>query len=323
MPADVRSFAAGNCLLELDGRPMGFLHSFEGGEPYIDVVTDVPTAGVIGKRPGQLHFAPITIAVPLGMDPLVYQWIEAMLERRPLRKSGAVVTANYNLEETSRLSFDDAMITEVRFPKLEGSSKDPGFLTVTIEARATRFAASAPGVKVQGPLSVQQKAWLTSTFRLRISGLESACTKVASIDPIVATTSPTTSVGASRLSPVTSAVAVSNVTVSASETVAADFAAAFDDIVLRGGPERSATIDLLTPDLSSALFTISMSNVGIVRVKREPLVAGSERAPRVGIELYCESIALSSSTIPFASPISAPAAPIIKPLSTTPPVRPL
>jgi len=324
MPIDPRSYAGSNMLLELDGRPMGFLHTCEGGEPYIDVVAELPVGGLVGKHAGALHVAPITMSVGLGMDPLVYQWVEAMLERRPQRKSGSIVTANYNYEEVSRLTFDDAMITEVRFPKLDGSSKDAGYITLTIQPRATRTVASSPGVKVQTTIGVAQKAWTTSNFRVSISGLEAACKKVASIDAIVVTSTPDAGIGYSRTAPITSAtVDVSNPIVSASDTVGSDFAAAFDDFAVRGGPERSATIDLLAADLVTPLLTMSLSNVGIVRVGRDAFQAGVERVARVNVELYCETLTLSSPTMQLSMPVAAPATPIIKPLSSVPPVRPM
>jgi hypothetical protein len=318
MPVDSRSYAANVVLLELDGKPMGVLHAVDGGEQYIDVVSEPPIAGRIAKHPGQLHCAPITLSAGLGMDVAFYQWLAATLDRRPTRKSGAIVSANYNYEELSRLSFDDAMITEIRLPRLDGSSKDAGYLTLTIQPRSVRSTASAPGGRVQTAVT-QQRAWTSGNFRVRISGLESASARIATVDAIVATAAPDSSIGEFRGQPTgVGPLLVANVMLTASETVAADFANAFDDSAVKGNlVERSATIDLLGADLSTVLLTFTLSNVGIVRVKRSAFEAGVERVARVAIELYCETIGLSSPTMALGAPaVISPATPLMKPAST-------
>jgi len=323
MPTNVAAYGSGNYLLELDGTPVGFLRSLEGGEPYIDVVSEAPNAGLIAKHPGQLQCAPITISVGFGVDPVFLQWVAATLNRQSVRKSGVVIMANYAAQEVSRLSFEDALITDIRFPKFDAASKENGYLTVTFQPRAARFTVSAPGAKID-TIATKQKPWLAANFRLRIPGLEAACARVSAIESI-AVTATVTSPGGLRTVPSVGALTVSNLFVTASEAVAPDFAAWFDDFAMLGNAtERTATIDLLGADLSTLLFTISLSNVGIVRVKRERFVTGVDHVPQVSVEAYFETIGLSSpaGSLSAAGAVIAPPTPVLRPLSTSP-VRPI
>ena len=79
-----------------------------------------------------------------------------------------------------------------------------------------------------------------------------------------------------------------------SEASAADWRNWHEDFVIGGnnGPaqEKSGTLELLTPNMASALMTLTFAGLGIHRL--QPVPAASEAiSPRVRASLYCEKAA--------------------------------
>src|ERR1051325_9112296 len=102
---------------------MGFLRSVDGG----GLTTDIQTyqQGAIAdlwRQVGRPKFGDISLQVGMGMSKVFYGWIADFFQRKLTRSSGAVVGADFNYRERSRRTFEDALISEVQMPTLDGSS---------------------------------------------------------------------------------------------------------------------------------------------------------------------------------------------------------
>ena len=164
--------------LEIDGVNVGALASATGGDIEYDVLADAVAAGenVPHKHLGQPKYEDFTIQIGSGMRKDMMQWITDSMDKGSVRKNGAIVTADFNFNEKARREFTDALITSVTVPKLDGSSKDAAYFTVTF-APTTVTDVPGSGQPVHAP---KQKAWLPSNFRLIVDGVDT--TEVSSID---------------------------------------------------------------------------------------------------------------------------------------------
>lgn len=84
-----------------------------------------------------------------------------------------------------KVGFQNALITEVAFPALDGASKEPAYLTLKISAQPIPTGPGTPATLRRGgppptsssSTSGKQKQWLPSNFRLRIDRMNTSQVK--------------------------------------------------------------------------------------------------------------------------------------------------
>jgi phage tail-like protein len=297
--ADKRTSVTGRYGLELGGAQTGWVNSVEGGDAVGEVVTEEPGADyVVRKHIARAKYEDVSLSFGTGMSNSLYQWIKETLERQNSRKDGAVISADYNYREQSRISFYQALITEVGFPALDAGSKDVARMTLKLAPEYTQRAVAGTGAMAKGAVNGKlQEKWLPSNFRLKIDGLN--CTKVSKVGELVVkqgvVEDPVGELREYQKRP--AHLDIPNLTVTMAESGAQDFHAWHDDFVVKGNNdpsrEKSGTLEFLTPNLTQALFTLSFRNLGIFRLSSEASTAGSESVRRVTAELYCEEMSFA------------------------------
>jgi hypothetical protein len=85
----------------------------------------------------------------------------------------------------SRLTFTNALITEIGFPALDAASKDAAKMTIKLSPEYTRYTVTSSGEVIPKPDSQAQKKWLSSNFRLRIDGLAADTREVIKLEALV------------------------------------------------------------------------------------------------------------------------------------------
>jgi len=303
-----RNYSSASFSRELEDVRVGFLHTVEGGEPFGKVINEpVDQSGVVKKHIGSVSYQPIVLTFGTRMDKTVYQWIVDMIGRKATKKSGAIIFGDYNYKERLRLEFDNALITEIGFPALDGASKEAAFITLTLQPQVTRLSAKSLGAQIAGFSTKSQKQWLASNFRLRISGLETACVKVNAIEPLSITQ---TASGADGIAP--GVLSVPNLLFTVAESAATDIVHWADDFLIKGqsdqANERSGTLEFLDTSLKAVLFTLTFSNLGVIRTHRLRTAEDAGVIARVSVELYCEqmSFAPEPDTVGSATVASTP-----------------
>lgn len=291
-----RSFVAGRFAMQLEGSDVGPLMSFEGGEPFCEVVDEAPVGVRVGKHLGALHYAPIVVEVGASMASSFYAWVTAMLDGTQTAKSGAIVVLDYDHAERSRLEWKSAMITEIAFPQADPSDKQAARFRITIQPESTHVVAGT-GVKYQSKLATKQKqVFLGSNFRFTISGLEAATKGIAKVASLVVRR--------------TEVLDVADLVCWVSQAEVAPIDKWFEDFVIAGNNvrehERKATLTFLDPSMKNELVSVQFDDVGIFRVTRERHQEDAEVIARVKVEMYCEAVRLA----------------IIEPAPAPPPVPP-
>lgn len=183
---DSRAYTGGKYGVELDGIMAGWVSSAEGGHATSDVVTEkLGPDHIARKHIGGVKYEDITLTCGTGMSKAFYQWIQDSWDHKYSRKNGAVIAANYDFKELTRLNFYNALITEIGMPALDPASKDAAKMTIKFTPETTKFQKIDTPVTLKYPSDPKtQKTWLPSNFRLKIDGLDAPCTKVNKIEAI-------------------------------------------------------------------------------------------------------------------------------------------
>ena len=156
-----RGFAVGKYGIELQHTMAGWVKEVDGGHATAEVVTEkIGSDHLAKKHLGTLKYEEVTFKAGAGMSAQVYEWIKTGFNQTSHsrgREDGAILFADYDQVETSRLTWTHGIITEFGMPALDASSKDAALMTVKFRPETTRKTFSA-GAKVTFPSdSAKQK----------------------------------------------------------------------------------------------------------------------------------------------------------------------
>jgi hypothetical protein len=290
-----RGVASGSAYLLISGQLVGPLRTAEGGNVTGPVVVEPAGSDHVQKKHiGGIKYEDLVLKASTGMSKVFYEDIRSAVapSSTAQRLDGAVINLDsISRKETSRRTFTGGSISEVTFPGLDASSKEPASLTVKIVPETTRVVQSTAGVQLTKP--DVQKAWFTSNFRLKIKGLEGACQKVSTIEPInIKVRRPANSAGGARDAAPSATVIYSDLVVTIAEADSAAFINWHDSFVVKGvngdDQEKDATLEYLAPN-NEVLFTLTLGHVGIYRITPVPGDANST-IRRLKVEMYVESM---------------------------------
>ncbi len=297
-----RSYVAGNFGLEFDSKGnAGWLASFEGGMPTSDVIAEkVGPDHLVHKHIGGVKYEDITLSFGTGMSREFWTWLEASLVKRDyVRKSGAVVASNFDLRETSRIDFYNAVVAELGFPALDASSKDAARVTCRITPEYTRVKVTPRGGSTVGGSQdrSKQRKWHRSDFRYRDDNLNPEdCARVSQIEAItIKQTVQPFKVGELRDYQVEpTLIEYPNLVLTVPESHSETFWKWYDDFVVKGkcsqDQEHTAMIEYLTPNLKDVLLTLNFQGLGVFKMTPDKADSASEKIRSVKVECYCEKI---------------------------------
>lgn len=296
---DTRISAGMLMALEIEGQFVDHLRSIEGGFPKGDIVSNgSASSNIVKKHMAGAKMQDIVIQCDPLMPKSLFDWIAATLARQSMRRNGALLTADMNLTEQSRLQFNNALLSEFTIPPLDTASKEPVFFTVKI-APETTAAQAGKGLKLPAFSPSKSKAVIASNFRLSIPGLD--CSHVVRIEELTFKQSiAPDQLGMSReqiLHP--AKLEYPNLTVLLPEAFAGTFYGWYQDMVLKGNvgeqSEKMATLELMDQAFRTPLLTVTFTHLGIFGFSPQRYVAGSETPRMVKVEMYCEQMLISAA----------------------------
>lgn len=152
-----RTYSAGHFSLEVDGKKKA-LQSVDG-------------SSTPGATPGEI----VLCARVDGGDAL-HEWISEFAHGKAARKSGSIVSADFDRRGKATLQFFDALITKIGIPGLDGASKDPAYFIIRVKPVKVKFFWDRTGTQDSSGVtsSAKQKMWHAANFRLKIDGLNVA-----------------------------------------------------------------------------------------------------------------------------------------------------
>ena len=243
------------------------------------------------KHVANVRWSPGKATIGMGMGKGMYEWIKASFDHGATTSNGTLATADFNFKKRSLLTFDEALLTSVTVPKLDGSSKDAGAFEIEFEAQQVRVA-KGDGSDIRGGGGAKQQPWLCSSFRFALDTLP--CARVASIESFTWSCTPSAVPGLPSNAAPTITVPDLRLSISAADYDAWVQAAQrwFIDGQHHEGDEMSGLITLLAPDLQTPLGAISLTNVGFKRFSQLPPSAGGDALYRFVVDLYVETMSI-------------------------------
>jgi len=299
-----RGYVAGKYGVELDGIMAGWVWSAEGGHATSDVVVEKLGPDHIQKKHiAGVKYEDITVSCGTGMSKGFYEWIKASFDHKYGRKNGAIIAADYDYNEHSRLTFYNGLITEVGFPALDAASKDAAKMSIKFAPEYTRVTTTTGGPSVSGSkYSIDakvQKKWLPANFRFRVDGFDENCKKINKVEAIVVKQKVVENpVGELRDYEKEPAVLeIPNVVITFPESHSEQFYQWHEDFVIKGNngddKEKNGSLEFLTPNLQEVLFRIDFMHMGIFKLTPEKVESASENIRRLKAEMYCEDMKFS------------------------------
>jgi hypothetical protein len=267
--ADQRTYTAGRFSLDIDGVSVGKFVGLDGGERELDVVLDaVGTDYYQHKHVANIKWNDFTMQIGSGMSKPMYQWIKDSFDKGSYsRKNGAIISCDFNYREKSRNSISQAFISEVTIPALDGASKDPAYVAVSVSAPKVTTDKSSAGTPVLTP---KQKSWLPSNFVFEIDGVDTS--RVATVDSFT---------WKCAIAPDGSQILdVSDIGVTFPASSVSSWQQWFSNLARGADDERNGGLTLVGAQ-NGAVVTVGLYNLGLYRLL--PTVN-----KRVKAEMYCE-----------------------------------
>jgi len=183
-----RAFGVSKYGIELQHTMAGFVKEVSGGDAVADVVAEkLGSDHLTKKHLGPLKYEEVNFKCGTGMSSQLYEWIKTGFNQTSHsrgREDGAILFADMDNTEVSRLTWTHGLISEFGMPALDASSKDSAMMTLKFHPETTRKTWGGGG-KLSFPAdAAKQKKWLPSNFRLRIDGCENGCVKVNKIEAL-------------------------------------------------------------------------------------------------------------------------------------------
>lgn len=290
-----RSYAAAHFGLELDGKDnVGLFRSIEGGGVRADVMTYQGGGSYAKVRQlGKPKFEDIKVQVGMSMSQAFYAWIEAFFEGDAVRKTGAIVAADFYYNERARREFTGAMIKELTFPKLDAADKNAAYMTIGIAVETIEFK---PGnaTKLPQPTGFDsQKLWTACNFSLTLDNMGDACRRVSKIDSFTVKQTIIEYHHGGERYPIKapSQIDFPNIAFYVPEADAGPF---FDHVkkrVVNGEVPGKLAGHIQTYDSERRpLFTLQYTGADIISVTPDRSDSSSEEIKQVKVELYTEGM---------------------------------
>lgn len=309
-----RSYSSGQFELTIDGhQSTAYIKSVEGGFARATVADD-PTGGTERrvKHIATVEVEPISVEVGLTGSGDVLSWIQGSWNRQWSRRNGEISHANFDLRETYRHEFFDALMTDVTFPALDATAKDGGFLkfkfvpeTIKINNKNGSEEGTGSGTKIRARVGqqVRHKLWSPSAFRFRLDGLD----EMAHVNKLESFTITQTIkklyTGVDRFPQIEpTGIKFPNLTGVIPLQFARGLMQWHQEYIHTGSSDKpsqkTGAIDFLSTDRKSVLFSINLHEIGILFAGVDSVTAGSDQLKRVKFELFVHRMELD---IPGAS----------------------
>ncbi len=294
-----RSYVSGNFFLTLNGVKTGVIKSVDGGGISAEVINEPQGPNYFTKkRIGQPKYEDFAIQVGFSNGKQLYDWIQQTWNMARPRVSGSIISADYNWDAKSERQFTNALLTETTIPAMDGTSKEPAYITLKF---APEFIRS---VKASGKLTaekMEQKIFLPSNFRLQIDGLD--CSKVTKIESFTVKQGVASKdIGSARDSQKEPGkLEFPNLKITIAETAAQSFIDWHENFVIKGNnndsKEKNGSLTLLSPDRKTEFAKIEFFNMGIFRIQPDKAQANTDQIKRLTIELYVERMTYKAQSI--------------------------
>ena len=185
MPASNPVYSSSFFGLELDGKKdaVTSLRSIEGGGVKAEVISyQMGENGDVWRQLGKPKYDDIKITAGLASSPDLWVWMSSFLKGTPERRNGAIVAGDLNNPAKARRVFYEALITEIGFPKWDGTDKNPANVNVTFSPERITYERGSGPLQTEDAAGRQQRSIKACNFNFELDGFKDACAQTAKVD---------------------------------------------------------------------------------------------------------------------------------------------
>jgi phage tail-like protein len=293
-----RAYSAAHFVLELDGsKDIGIIRSVDGGGVKSEIVTyHMGDNHDLWRQIGKPKYEDLKIEFGMSFSEGFYKWIQSFFSGEVERKNGAIVAGDFHYKERARRKFQEAIISEITFPKLDGSDKNACYMQATIVPEILRFEKGNPSTDMKVAVGqLRQKLWTSSNFQLTldIPGVADKCGRCTKIDSFTIKQEVQEYHSGEHRDPirVPGRLDFPNITLYIPESDAQPFIAHYTKHGIEGHVQAATRYTgaiELRDNSASELCRVSLFGVDIANVSTDKAEAGSEKIKEVKIEISVE-----------------------------------
>lgn len=292
-----RSYSAAHFVLELDGNnAVGVIRSVDGGGVKSEIMTyQMGNNHALWRQIGKPKYEDLKLEFGMSMSKEFYAWIESFFGGTIVRRTGSILAGDFYFQERARRDFSEALISEITFPKLDGSDKNPCYMTATIVPETLRFKKGSNRSLETAVGKMTQKLWTSANFAFQIDGFRDACRRVTKIDSFTIKQQIHEYHAGHLRDPirVPGILEFPNLSFSLPESDAQPFIKHYTKYGIEGAlqPATRHTGSITCNDnAGKTLCTVSLSGVDIASVSPEKSDATSDEIKQVRVEVVVESM---------------------------------
>jgi hypothetical protein len=280
-----RPSTAGSSALELNGLLAGRARSLQMPGYRVDQVVVPSGPGKAARLATNVSISTMAARIDLGEPGPLLEWALSLPRGNPLATDGAALVLDANRRVQRRVEWSDGLITELRLPLLDASSKLGFSLDLTWQPSSVSYAQPS-GERLALP-SVKRRPILTSNFRL--AGLPFDASFITRITlPTVTAQLATEQTGQQRLpSRHYSVIDLGELRLEFAARSRDEALAWVQKLVADGRIADSEyltlQVELLDASLKNVLASVTLAGCGLLRYEEDPIVANSEAMPRFAL----------------------------------------
>jgi phage tail-like protein len=170
--------------LELDGaQAVTNLRSIEGGGVKADVINyQMGDNGAMWRQLGKPKYDDIKVSFGLAGSPEFWTWMNRFMTGNHERRNGSIVAGDFNYQAKAKRHFWEALISEIAFPKWDGTDKNSANVTVTISPEKVTYEAASGSIDSRAPAEAKQRNIAACNFDFELHGYKEACARITKVD---------------------------------------------------------------------------------------------------------------------------------------------
>ena len=280
-------------------KDVGLFRSVEGGGVRADVMS-YQQGGMFHRwrQLGKPKFEDIKLQVGMAMSQPFYKWISDFFAKKPVRKNGSIIAADFYYAERAVREFSGALIKELTFPALSGADKNAVYMGVSMAVEEIAFKKGS-GAKMEAPKGFDnQKLWTAANFTFNVAGYDDACKRVTKVDSFTIKQNITEYHGGGMRNAIKAPTVVEfpNISFYIPESDAQPFFDRAKAGIMKGALPAQMQATLTTFDnAGKTLFTVQMEMCDVVSVTPDKSDASTEEIKQVKVELYTQEMKFSYS----------------------------
>lgn len=281
----VRPTAAGSPAIELNGLLAGLARSLQMPGYRVEQVVVPSGPGKAACLAANISISTMAARIDLGEPGPLLEWALSLARGNPLATDGAALVLDANRAVQRRVEWSEGLITELKLPVLDASSKLGFSLDLTWQPSSVSYAK--PGGERLTLPTVKRKPILISNFR--VVGLPFDASFITKITlPTVTAKLVSEQTGQQRLpSRHYSLIDLGEVRLEFAARNRDEALAWVQKLVADGriadGEYLTLRVELLDSTLKTVLATVTLAGCGLLRYEEDPIGTNIETVPRFAL----------------------------------------